>query len=569
MGSKSGPPQFVLDFYKYDPSAKVLFKHTNLKAEGVLMEELLEAFPKVGINLQRRNHVNLQLLIEQTSGYISWTRLIEFTVQFGPLLLCNENIDEFIRDDAKKWYHGYTDLEKANEILTAEYKKNPTEEKTIYLVRAHRKPTFYRDRATRLDKLNYCHAFTLTAIRGPQSVVKHYMIYRNMKGYMVFTGGPTNPTFFPSFTYIFEFFKIYADSSKPVTNSKYDQLYPNVSQNKTNDEKKFLPEYTSITSKKLVEGTIDYLLSKKDLTITNSSSLISFAKDHQLPSEDSFSNGWFLLGTGANSKVFLAEFKGELVAAKRLTSLTFNEDRLREVRQLSHMNIVKILDLIEVEEKGKPNTKQRHLVMELMETDLFCHISKNEKTPTLFWHSEGMQYAIDIISGLEYLHSRSLIHKDIKSANIFLKLISKPTDYPDQYMFVARMTAKIGDLDNMRKEDKDNPYLLNPSAHTPQYASPEQFKDSKNLTTASDIYSFGVLLWELATKQRPWQSSGGMEVLKETTSGNFLNAHKKFLDDKTDLLNVISKCCELDPKNRPSATTIKEMIFKLPPYLNV
>jgi serine/threonine protein kinase len=339
------------------------------------------------------------------------------------------------------------------------------------------------------------------------------------------------------------------------------------SHNSKNDET-FLPEYTSITNtKKWVEGSIEHMLHKKELAITNSNDLINFAKEHGLPSEDTYQNGWFLLGSGANSKVFLGEYRGELVAVKRLTSYTFNEDRLKEVRQLSHTNLVKILDLIEVEEKSK---KHRHLVMELMETDLFCHISKNEKTPTLFWHSEGMQYAIDIISGLEYLHSRSLIHKDIKSGNIFLKLISKPTDWlDDQYMFVPRMTAKIGDLDNMRKEDKVNPYLLLPSAHTPQYASPEQFKDSKNLTTASDIYSFGVLLWELATKQQPWQGAGGMEVLQQTTAGNFVNVHRKFLEDKIDLLNVISKCCDMAPQNRPNATTVKEMIKKLPPYLNV
>jgi len=200
------------------------------------------------------------------------------------------------------------------------------------------------------------------------------------------------------------------------------------------------------------------------------------------------------------------------------------------------------------------NIHGRYLVMELMDTDLLRlrkKESSNKVPPDEFWKTKGKNIAIDILKGLEFLHSLQIIHKDIKSANVFIKQSTE------------KYITKIGDLDNIRKESTNythqTSYLL-----SPQYASPEQSaNEPQNITIYSDIYSFGVLLWEIVTLEEPWKFVS-TNISHQVVAGNFLRVHLDFLEGKKGLTDIIYQCCQLTPTDRPNSTKLIEMIENLP-----
>jgi len=278
--------------------------------------------------------------------------------------------------------------------------------------------------------------------------------------------------------------------------------------------------------------------------------IISYCENKKLHKENP--TQWVLLGEGGINKVYLAEFKNTLVAVKALTTTSYIEDRIKEVRQLSHGNLVKIEDFIITHFEKKT---YRFLIMELMDTDLF-HIILKEKaeSPSNFWNQKGINIAIDIICGLEYLHNRGIIHKDIKSPNIFIKFTSDGT-----------MVAKVGDLDNIRKEEIF--YVRQSAQITPQYASPEQFlecedNNNNNLTVASDIYSFGVLLWEIGSLEQPWDKWEHSKIREGVIMGQFLVEHQKYITNIL-LLSIITHCCKVDPTTRTKTAKVKDQLIFL------
>ena len=96
----------------------------------------------------------------------------------------------------------------------------------------------------------------------------------------------------------------------------------------------------------------------------------------------------------------------------------------------------------------------------------------------------------DVANALGYAHSRGIVHRDVKPENIFLE---KPTG-----------RALLSDFGIARRIEADAAItLLGASLGTPQYMSPEQI-DGENVDGRSDIYSLGVLGWELLTGRRPW-----------------------------------------------------------------
>lgn len=159
--------------------------------------------------------------------------------------------------------------------------------------------------------------------------------------------------------------------------------------------------------------------------------------------------------------------------------LFFNE--AHTAGALEHPNILRVLDA--GEERGQP-----YIVMEYVDggqtIEPFC------RTDALLPLEESAAFAAKCASALDYAHRRGVIHRDIKPTNI---------------MITPSRDVKLGDF-GIAQRVLDDTTHLNGLMGSPRYMSPEQVEDLP-LTGQTDIYSLGVVMYELITGRPPFSSS--------------------------------------------------------------
>lgn len=116
--------------------------------------------------------------------------------------------------------------------------------------------------------------------------------------------------------------------------------------------------------------------------------------------------------------------------------------------------------------------------------------------------------AKDIANGVKYLHGRSIVHRDLKSPNILLD---------------SNGRAKISDF-NLSKILDGSVNNSSIAAMNPRWLAPELF-DGVTPTTACDIFSYGVILWELMEFEIPWGSENPWVIVSKLKSGERLKIH--------------------------------------------
>ena len=134
------------------------------------------------------------------------------------------------------------------------------------------------------------------------------------------------------------------------------------------------------------------------------------------------------------------------------------------------------------------------------------------------------------VKALRVLHSMNILHRDLKSANIFLR---------------KEGLAKLGDL-NVSKVAKKG--LLYTQTGTPYYASPEVWKDQP-YDSKSDIWSLGCVLYEMITFKPPFRASDMNGLFKRVTKGAYPPIGPNY---SPELAQVVAKMLQVEPKNRPS-----------------
>ena len=196
-------------------------------------------------------------------------------------------------------------------------------------------------------------------------------------------------------------------------------------------------------------------------------------------------NGFKILnkiGEGSFSTVLKVQRKkdGIIYALKRVKFAKLNEkeksNALNEIRILASINNKNIISYKEA--FFDENDSSLDIVMEYADQgDLFQLITEKKKKRTHFTEEEIWSCLIQLLNGLKSLHELNILHRDLKSANVFL---------------FKGGVVKLGDLNVSKITRKGMGYT---QTGTPYYASPEVWKD-KPYDSKSDIWSLGCVIYE-------------------------------------------------------------------------
>ena len=146
--------------------------------------------------------------------------------------------------------------------------------------------------------------------------------------------------------------------------------------------------------------------------------------------------------------------------------------------------------------------------------------------------------ALEIARGLSYAHKKGIIHRDIKPGNV---LISTEGD------------IKLTDFGIAFKTDshvQDNMTKTGTVLGTPAYMSPEQIQSSKDVDIRSDLYSLGVLFYEMLAGKRPFSNEFTLDNLKKIKSGKYERVSKFAKGIPSPIKHLLNKLMHRDKQKR-------------------
>jgi len=212
------------------------------------------------------------------------------------------------------------------------------------------------------------------------------------------------------------------------------------------------------------------------------------------------------------------------------------ETRKRFVREaeicgsLQHRNVVTVFEFGFQDEV--PYLVQEYLSGE----DLDKKIKRREVVPL----KERVLWLVQIARGLEYAHERGIIHRDIKPANIRI---------------LEDMTAKILDFGIAKlAHQESNLTAAGITLGTASYLAPEQVKGG-DVDARTDIFSFGVLAYELITYERPFHEREISTVFYKILNEPAPPVSRVVPDCPAELVAIVDRCLQKDPAQRFQTTT--------------
>ena len=248
------------------------------------------------------------------------------------------------------------------------------------------------------------------------------------------------------------------------------------------------------------------------------------------------------IGEGAYSTVYTVRriADDQLYALKKVKiqnlSIKEKQNALNEVRILASVNSPFVISYKEsfIDEKDQTLC----IVMEYAdEGDLFQKITLYKKLHTTFEENDVWKIFIQITKGLHDLHSYNILHRDLKSANVFL--------FRDG-------TAKLGDLNVSKIAARG---LGCTQTGTPYYASPEVWRDNP-YNLKSDIWSLGCLCYEILMLKTPFRAETMEGLYRKVMKGKYPDISKKY---STKFDYVISYMLQLKPEERPTTGDILKL----------
>lgn len=240
------------------------------------------------------------------------------------------------------------------------------------------------------------------------------------------------------------------------------------------------------------------------------------------------------LGSGGMSTVYLArdETLERWIAAKIMhreisddpAQLERFRREARAVAQLSHPNVVSVIDA--GEDAGHP-----YIVFEYVEGEtLKQRIERHGRLPL----DEAAAYAIEVGRGLSVAHARNLVHRDVKPQNVLID---------------AEGRAKVTDFGIARSLDSAGLTATGRVLGTTDYVSPEQAMGHA-VDARSDIYSLGVVLYEMLTGHPPFSAETLVGVAMKHVNERMPDVQRRRPETSSALAAVVERSTAKEPKRR-------------------
>jgi len=189
------------------------------------------------------------------------------------------------------------------------------------------------------------------------------------------------------------------------------------------------------------------------------------------------------------------------------------QDEIRFLMKLEHKHIIKIGDYGLV--KDADGIPSFYLIMEFIENSDILDEGYSLR--------KQINFGIQILNGIEYLHDNGILHRDIK---------------PDNLLVYQQSVVKITDFGIAKFVEEESP--VSSVIGAPAYASPEQMSKEKKVDFRSDVYSFGKTLYSMITKRVP-DVGGEITCLPDVCSE---------IPGADQILSIIKKATKIEPEKR-------------------
>ncbi|CAE8630963.1 unnamed protein product, partial [Polarella glacialis] len=147
---------------------------------------------------------------------------------------------------------------------------------------------------------------------------------------------------------------------------------------------------------------------------------------------------------------------------------------------------------------------------------------------------QALSFGLDIARGVQYLHTQRILHLDLKSPNVLCAPV---------------WTAKLCDFGLAKMRGEQTAVQSTLQGVSPVWAPPEMFEKGEGLTEKADVYSFGVIFFELLTKQVPFSEVSPAQLPASKLAGHLPKVPAAV---PADCAGLVHQCCAARPASRPS-----------------
>ncbi|CAL5397422.1 unnamed protein product [Camellia sinensis] len=248
------------------------------------------------------------------------------------------------------------------------------------------------------------------------------------------------------------------------------------------------------------------------------------------------------IGLGSYGEVYRADWNGTEVAVKKFLDQDFSgaalvefRSEVRIMRRLRHPNVVLFMGAVTRPPNLSIVTEFLPRMDGWMDGDGGSLYRIIHRPNCQIDEKRRIKMALDVAKGMNCLHTSipTIVHRDLKSPNLLVD---------------NNWNVKVGDFGLSRL--KHNTFLSSKStAGTPEWMAPEVLRNEPS-NEKCDVYSFGIILWELATLRLPWSGMNPMQVVGAV---GFQNRRLDIPKEVDPLVaRIIWECWQTDPNLRPS-----------------